>query len=570
MRIPMFFHFYLFWFCTQGNAILRAEPKNILKDLPPDIQETILTRVACDAPEALPNLCMVDQKMRTQVIEVLGQQEVLAAVVPTLLVQHPGWMGHMLQHLKQKPHALAEMWTTHHPRWLKAAEEAGKQDKEPEHLLEMLSMEDMQWNLFLQNKKRENCTPIEWKRYVVTVLTTYAATLNLTRDATYAAANETAHSAALHLAAKIFFFSNRGVEAVVSAIKNIILSINQPATDPVLSAASTALSSVATDLVSIRPTLHTHLGAAADAAFSGDDTELSISLSLARDNIRESYAALSTACAVISHALPFIERRLRDPSTAHLTEGVITSLEEAKTHLEQAYTLHKQTTAHLINLNTTRLAASSTGASAARLVASCYAEKIMGVPSAAGIFELAKTVARNTAYAPARSAAQAASLSAMKSVSPSTVHNTCVNQVSRTLGRIAYRVAETEAWMTVLDPERRVFEKVYAAVHAKLGDAPEDFLDQCLLSFNEANVDLNHQSLLLHREDVVLHVHLHDKARKFLSRLEARVHGVHPKKVSASPLYRPRLPAPTAAAVPSRLHKLKQALRACFKPHPAH
>lgn len=119
---------------------------------------------------------------------------------------------------------------------------------------------------------------------------------------------------------------------------------------------------------------------------------------------------------------------------------------------------------------------------------------------------IAKDVARYAAEDVAGAAAREAAKHATR-------HATA----SKAIRRTAYRVAETQSWITFLDPDKQVLQKVYAAAHASLG---EDFQQHWCAS----------QEHFHHQVDTCLVERVKDpRARQLLQSLVKHLHRIGDK-----------------------------------------
>ena len=517
------------WWCLYSVVAIAGakSPRTFAwRDLPLEIRAKIVARTACEAGAEVPDLCTLSQELRTEMMARLQQPETLARVMPSLLANHPGWKPYMIQHFEKHPEVLPAILAVHHDRWRAAAVEAGKQGKEPQHLFEMVSTEDLRWHLFLQAKEQQLSTPLAWKRHAATVLLTYAVAAYVATDA----ALNTAANAARSIAEGAVRSAAERSEVANAAAKSALDTAL--AADRVAFEAAMAVDGVswsANKALSVALHAVVSADAAAEQAFAAEESADAVALHAARSVARsadaEALSARSAALSAFAAALsaPYCMDAVTKSAALEAISHALSLNTVALAAVSQALSLHSaaaHATLHLA-FNTAWADAQSAGASTAWFVAADCLAHGAALSVAPEVFR--SVCADDAVWGTVHGAVGQAAW-----VQARTLQHDC----PRTLGRMAYRVAETEAWRVLMDPKMQALENIYAAVEAKLAEEPHDSLDHWFGS--RAALEAQIERYLVDHDKLTGNRH----ARRVLQPCIARLQSMELQAAPPSPLRR--------------------------------
>lgn len=157
-----------------------------------------------------------------------------------------------------------------------------------------------------------------------------------------------------------------------------------------------------------------------------------------------------------------------------------------------------------------------------RGVASKVASKVAWGAVRSAVLDDAVVGNRGTALIAARDAALIAAHDAAYAAAYAAAGNATKNlSVPNQIDRVAYRAAETQAWIITLDPRINIFEETYEAAYSKLNNISEEDLGKWLNSQETFESKLN--------EYLVNPNRLEGRQRKFLEHIKDHLNRMTPK-----------------------------------------
>ncbi|MDD9950220.1 MAG: hypothetical protein OXT67_01520 [Zetaproteobacteria bacterium] len=346
-------------------------------------------------------------------------------------------------------------------RWIENAIEAGKENKEPEHLPEILSLENLLFTQFLQEKeatlKHNNDA---WKKHAIAVMMTLDTIRGAAKTATWADTRGTAWDVAWDAAKTAASDTSR--DAARTAIKDAAWATAWDA------AWATALDAV----------WNTTWNAAWTTAWNATrDAASDAASDTAWDAVWHAQYSLNTTVETMN-------KIAKDLSIAKYLWTQNQDTRDIKYSMV-LWKRHKLLTSDAIDsIYSTAKFFTGSNWSATRDAAN-QAEKTIEsatktIENALNILQMGDVYAMENAIQQVSKAIESC-MHVLQRTQSSLQDAIRENKKSwdhlnvphlKIIGRMSYRVAETQAWITFLTPEKKVFQKTYDTVYSQLSKTP--------------------------------------------------------------------------------------------------